>query len=442
MQKHRFSTAGIIPKEENQASLFLEKHPEYNGKGILVGVLDTGVDLGLEGLRICPDGKPKIIDIVDATGAGDVLCSKLVKPLSSSEVTLLSGRKVNSSIWKGAENGLLVGIKRAYELYPHDLIKRLKVDRKKDFSKRNNEFISKLNAQGSLVPFLSAIEDQFDDPGDVFDVICFKSPSESESVDGGLSEWNCVVLGLDQQPEEVKPLRDYKIKQEWSTFSEETCLNYAVKIYEDGKRVNIFVPSGAHGSHVAGIIGAYYPNQPELCGLAPGCQIINIKIGDNRLQTMETGVGIIRGLNMAKRLGCHICNFSYGEMSSLPNIGRFVKYVSQLVWDYNCIFVRKIRSIFMYFFEISNFFLCDRFRVLVIMDLAFPLWDHQEEPLLQLLVLVPWQQRRLWNPPIPYWNLWKNSLLLGQVVGLPLMVILELTSSVQALPIRPSPIIF
>lgn len=41
------------------------------------------------------------------------------------------------------------------------------------------------------------------------------------------------------------------------------------------------------GTHVAGIVGAYFEGQPELNGLAPGCQMISVKIGDSRLGSMR-----------------------------------------------------------------------------------------------------------------------------------------------------------
>lgn len=58
-----FPTQGLLEKTSTQALTFLKKYPEYDGRGIRVAILDTGVDPAAIGL----DGKGKMIDVIDCS---------------------------------------------------------------------------------------------------------------------------------------------------------------------------------------------------------------------------------------------------------------------------------------------------------------------------------------------------------------------------------------
>ncbi len=339
-----FPTSGLLPKDETGALRFLESYPEYDGKGVRVAIFDSGVDPGVEGLQKTPDGRPKIVDLIDGTGSGDVDTSVILEA-EDGKLTGLSGRTLLiDPAWQTPSGRYHLGIKAAWELFPSSLVQRLKKERQETFERTHRQLLAqvlstllkcqddkeqKKECEAQLKELQSAMA-RYEDPGPVYDCVVYH--------DG--DNWRAAIdTDEDGDFSDEKSLTDYHRERQFGSFGKQAHAQFAVNIYEDGNLLSIVVESNMHGTHVAGIVAGYYPGQPELNGIAPGAQIVSVKIGDSRLDGMETGTGIVRGLHAVKRHRCQLINMSYGEPTRTPNQGRLVRLISELVREEDVLFV-------------------------------------------------------------------------------------------------------
>ncbi|XWS50506.1 hypothetical protein CRYUN_Cryun12cG0092700 [Craigia yunnanensis] len=353
--------ASLMPKKEIGADRFVEAHPYYDGRSVLIAIFDSGVDPAAACLQLTSDGKPKILDVIDCTGSGDVDTSKVVKVDEDGRFRGASGWAslvVNSS-WKNPSGEWHVGYKLVYELFTDTLTSRLKKERKKKWDVKNQEEIAKAvmhldefdqkntkvedpklkRAREDLqnrIDILRKQADSYDDKGPVIDAVVWH--------DGEVWRVALDTQSLEDDPKcgklaDFVPLTNYRIERKYGVFSKLDACTFVVNVYDKGNILSIVTDSSPHGTHVAGIATAFHPQEPLLNGVAPGAQLISCKIGDSRLGSMETGTGLTRALIAAVEHKCDLINMSYGEPTLLPDYGRFVDLVNEVVNKHRLIFV-------------------------------------------------------------------------------------------------------
>lgn len=328
----------LMPRRATQAASFVEEHPEYDGRGVVVAIFDNGVDLSAAGLQTTSDGKPKILDVIDATGSGDVDMSERREVGEGFIVEGLDGRDLTlSSDWRIPTKEVRLGAKPAEELFPGAIKSDVRAYIRRSIEPEHLELVERLrdeleeldaqadsDARGELeIRLEKAVEewDQFQPVLPIYDIVTFH--------DG--DEWRAVVdTDSDGNLEDETVLSEFTSDRAFGTFGFGSNLHFAAHFYDDGDTLSLVVNSGDHGTHVAGIVSGYWESNPELNGVAPGAQIISVNIGDSRLGAMETNTAIERGLRAAMDHGVDLINMSYSEPSSTPNRGRLLEAIRTL----------------------------------------------------------------------------------------------------------------
>ena len=179
---------------------------------------------------------------------------------------------------------------------------------------------------------VAQIGKSYDDAGALYDCVVWQ--------DGAGAWWAAVDVNEQGDLTAAEAMTNYRAKRQWGTFNARVDnLNYAVNIYEEGTVLSIVVDAGSHGTHVAGIAAACHPEKPELNGLAPGAQLISLKIGDTRLGSMETGVAVVRALTEVVRLKADMINMSYGEAVAVNETGRVMQLIEEVVHKHGVVYV-------------------------------------------------------------------------------------------------------
>ena len=329
--------SALIPKREVAADVFLKAHPTWDGRGVVLGIFDTGVDPAAAGLATTSTGERKVIDLLDASGSGDTDTTMRRKPDATGKITGLSGRLLTLPGGLANPSGEFhLGLKPASELFYGEVLKRV-TDRRaaqraaaasiRLAARDRSEVGIQLKAALAKAPdersrterdliardtALAALEEDKagEAPGPLYDCVVWN--------DGKV--WHVLVdTDEDGDLRNEKNLRPFGVAGEYGTFGGIAHTTFGVQVYEKGDLLSIVTVSGDHGTHVASIAAGYSAAEPARNGLAPGARILSIKIGDIRARGSSYGTSELRASALAAQYHVDIVNASWGGRSTLQD---------------------------------------------------------------------------------------------------------------------------
>ena len=248
-----------------RAKAFVQAHPEWDGRGVLIAICDSGVDLDLPGLRTTSDGKPKILD-------ARVFCDEGKVELEKAEAVSDS----RGAAWRAGEGRWLYGVDRLSPAPPAGAEVLLGYFEEKRFLNSEGAEGGDLNQNGSAE--------------DVFGLAAFK---------GGDGRWVAYLdTNGDGDLSDEKPVSDFAETREVirlrgrDTRGSAELMTFALNLWPGEKEAALYAADGSHGTHVAGIAAGFQiDGQAGFDGVAPGAQILALKIGDNTLTGGATTPG-------------------------------------------------------------------------------------------------------------------------------------------------------
>jgi subtilisin family serine protease len=279
---------GLMPLASAGVLEFRALHPVYDGRGVLIAILDSGVDPGVLGLQATTTGEPKLLDLRNFSGEGDVALAP-VSAGADGRIALPGGLSV-----AGAETVRAAAV--GPEMFGGVL---------------------------EELPFGDAPAADFNGNGsnrDRYAVVVVR----------GASGWLVFVdTNADGTLADETAASDYLVRRETFTFRSRFAargkgpITAAVNLTDDpthpGRpRLSFILDTAGHGTHVAGIAtGHDLYGVRGFDGVAPGAQVIALKIADNARGGISTTGSMIRAMEYAARFAAErqlplVMNMSFG----------------------------------------------------------------------------------------------------------------------------------
>ncbi len=294
--------AGWMPLAATGVDAFRKAHAEWDGRGVLIAILDSGIDAGVAGLTLTTTGQPKLLDLRDFSGEGRVGLTKVERRGDS---VVVAGQALR------APQGLASAVLWAGTLAEAPL---------------GDPPASDVNGDGDTDDVLPLLVTHLQGQWVLF--------ADTDG-DGSLAN--------------EEPVRDYLIAREtlgWAKAGRPAPLTVAVNLAAPPEctttscpapTLDLFFDTSAHGTHVAGIAAGHdMYGVAGFDGVAPGAQILGLKIADDAHGAVSTTGSMVRAMDYAIRFAAArklplVMNMSFGVGNEVEGRARIDHLVDSIL---------------------------------------------------------------------------------------------------------------